>query len=107
MSASSSLMLASAPIIFSAEGIVGRRLAVSPKIEIVHLAIDPRKSLPLHTMPTPVIFFVIEGCGTLRTNKSAESYEAGTTVEVPAGVERGWANESLQPLAVLVIKPKG
>lgn len=83
---------------------IGKRLAAHPRAEIVHLAIEPGKGLALHTMPMPVLFFVIEGTGTLRTADGTERYTAGTVIECPAGIERGWANEGTTPLKVLVIK---
>lgn len=83
---------------------IGKRLAAHPRAEIVHLAIEPGKGLALHTMPMPVLFFVIEGTGTLRTADGTERYTAGTVIECPAGIERGWANEGTAPLKVLVIK---
>ncbi|HNT26958.1 MAG TPA: cupin domain-containing protein, partial [bacterium] len=75
-----------------------------PRAEIVHLAIDPGKGLALHTMPMPVLFFVIEGEGTLLTADGAERYATGTLIECPVGIKRGWANEGTAPLKVLVIK---
>ena len=96
-----------APIVFSQEGMLGKRLAAHPRAETVHLAIEPGKRLALHTMPMPVLFFVIAGAGTLRTADGAERYTAGTVVECPAGIERGWANEGTAPLNVLVIKLVG
>ncbi len=99
--------LAGAPVVFSQEGMIGKRLSTHPKAEIVHLSIEPGRALPLHTMPMPVLFFVIEGIGTLRTADGAERYAAGTVVECPAGIERGWANEGDGPLKVLVIKLAG
>lgn len=96
-----------APVVFSQEGMIGKRLAAHPRAEIVHLAIEPDKGLALHTMPMPVLFFVIEGTGTLRTADGAERYAAGTAVECPAGIERGWSNDATAPLKVLVIKLLG
>ncbi len=95
-----------APVVFSQEGMIGKGLATHPKAEVVHLTIQPKRRLPLHTMPMPVLFFVIEGTGTLCTAGGADRYTAGTLVECPAGIERGWANESSEVLRVLVVKLK-
>ncbi|HOW52726.1 MAG TPA: cupin domain-containing protein [bacterium] len=107
MTALARTTLESAPVVFSQEGMIGKRLAAHPKAEIVHLAIEPGKGLALHTMPMPVLFFVIEGTGTLRTADGAERHAAGSLVECPADTLRGWTNEGTAPLNVLVIKLVG
>ena len=68
----------------------GRILYSSDCYELVHLTLLPGEGMELHAQPFDVVFFVIEGNGTLAVGN--ESLEAGenTAIHVGAGVMRAW-----------------
>ena len=57
-----------------------------------------------HVLPFPVMFYVLEGNGTLIIENEGVSVAAGTIVECPPNVERGWENHSSTELKLLAIK---
>jgi quercetin dioxygenase-like cupin family protein len=82
----------------------GRILLASEKNEVIHLVLKPGEGMDLHTQPVDVIFFVVGGNGILRTADKPVEGEPGSCIQVPAGVQRGWMNNSNAELRILVIK---
>jgi quercetin dioxygenase-like cupin family protein len=82
----------------------GRILLTSEKNEVIHLVLKPGEGMDLHTQPFDVIFFVIAGNGILRTADVPVEGEPGSCIQVPAGKQRGWMNNSNAELRILVIK---
>jgi mannose-6-phosphate isomerase-like protein (cupin superfamily) len=82
----------------------GRTLFSSGKFELVHLALQPGEAMEMHAQPFPVVFFVVEGCGTLAVGEETVRVEENTTVHVDAGAMRAWANNGERQLRILVGK---
>ena len=90
--------------IFNQQGCVGKKILNSQGLELVHLTVGVNSSITKHALPYPVIFHVLEGSGTLVTNNEIITVKAGTTLECPPDVQRGWENSSSKDLKLLVIK---
>jgi quercetin dioxygenase-like cupin family protein len=82
----------------------GRIMFSSEKLELIHLTLKQGEGMDLHTQPFDVVFFVISGKGKLRLENDAVEGLPGTCIHVPAGVKRGWKNESSDIFSVLVVK---
>jgi quercetin dioxygenase-like cupin family protein len=74
------------------------------KIEIVHLLLKPGEKLNEHKNPFDVIFFVVEGKGTLSVETEEYILKKNDTVKITSDKNRGWVNKSNQNLRMLVIK---
>jgi len=82
----------------------GRILHASARYELVHLTLHPGETMDLHVQPFDVVFFVIEGAGTLQSGDETLRVEANTAVYVEKGVMRAWSNTGPAPLRILVNK---
>jgi quercetin dioxygenase-like cupin family protein len=82
----------------------GRKLFTSEMLEIIHLTLQPGESMDAHTQPMDVVFFVLEGTGTLSIGVESIVVGENTTIHVRSGVQRAWNNTGNQPLRILVNK---
>lgn len=82
----------------------GRIMFSSETLEIIHLKLLPGEGMDLHTQPFDVVFFVISGCGILRTEGDPVEGRPGYCIHVPKGLKRGWKNDSTGDLRILVMK---
>ena len=90
--------------VLNTPGILGRRLLENDRLELVHLQIDPGKSLETHKLPTRVIFFVICGVGIITIEGESKHVAAGTCIECEENLKRSWKNSGPDGLKILVIK---
>jgi quercetin dioxygenase-like cupin family protein len=82
----------------------GRKLFTSEHLEIIHLILQPGEGMEPHSQPMDVVFFVLEGTGTLTVANDPIEAAANTTIYVKSGVQRGWANFGSDSLRILVNK---
>jgi quercetin dioxygenase-like cupin family protein len=82
----------------------GKILFSSPNLEIIHLALKPGESMDKHSQPFDVLFFIIEGSGTLEIGDETIHPVSGSSVWVEAGSMRKWSNLCTSLLRILVIK---
>jgi quercetin dioxygenase-like cupin family protein len=80
------------------------KLFAAPKAEVIHLRFKPGEVLEKHTNPFDVVFYVLEGTGTLAVNDEIFAAGPDTLIEVSAPELRGWTNAGSTDLRVLVIK---
>ncbi|MBL8027617.1 MAG: cupin domain-containing protein [Fibrobacteres bacterium] len=73
-------------------------------LEIVHLKLRPGESIGLHKNPFDVIFYVIEGNGTLTVEDTVVEMKSGDTTKIDSSKLRSWINDSKADLRLLVIK---
>jgi mannose-6-phosphate isomerase-like protein (cupin superfamily) len=82
----------------------GRILYVSDGYELIHLTLQPGEEMAMLTQPMDVVFFVVEGTGTLKYGDESTVAGENTTIKVGSGVNRAWSNTGKGPLRVLVNK---
>lgn len=90
--------------VYEQGGCIGTRLYEAAGNEYVHLAIEPGGDVPEHSLPLAASFLVLKGKGICIISGEMAEVSAGEMVECPPVVSRGWSNESVEPLEVLVIK---
>ena len=84
--------------------IAAHKLFGSDRTEVIHLCFKPGEVLEKHPNPFDVIFYVLEGSGTLEVGDQSFSLGADTLIEIPADDMRGWTNTGSVDLRVLVIQ---
>lgn len=82
----------------------GRIVFTSPEYELIHLTLQPGEEVEIHKQPFDVIFYVMEGRGTLMAGDDRVEVASDTAVLVAAGVLRAWKNTGAIPLRILVNK---
>jgi quercetin dioxygenase-like cupin family protein len=82
----------------------GKIMFRSVKNEIVHLSLQPGESIPVHTNPFDVVFYIIEGIATLITDNSSQELCQDNTVFIDQQTNRGLENNSDKMLRLLVFK---
>jgi quercetin dioxygenase-like cupin family protein len=84
--------------------IEAHKLFTSGKTELIHLNFKPGEFMEKHVNPVDVIFYILEGNGTLEVENQAVEGQIGRCIFVPAGIERRWMNTGTAELKLLVIK---
>jgi quercetin dioxygenase-like cupin family protein len=74
--------------------------------EIIRLDLKPGEGIEKHFNPWRIVFFVLEGEGTLNVEDESFSMRAEDMMAVQPGLERAWFNEGDQLLKLLVIKTR-
>ena len=82
----------------------GRILFASEKLELIHLTLRPDEKMELHTQPFDVVFYVLSGNGILEVEEQSIDGFPGTCIHVPAGMKRGWKNNTNEEFRVLAVK---
>lgn len=86
------------------DSVSAEKLLVKDEVETVHLEIAPGCSLPVHTTPVEVFFYVLEGSGEIEIGDERQPVETDTLVESPKGIRHGLHNTGKGPFRVLVVK---
>jgi quercetin dioxygenase-like cupin family protein len=81
-----------------------RKLSESPNAVVVMITLQPGESLKRHMTPVDVIFYVLEGTGTVEIGEERATVGKDTLIESPARIPHRWINESVSVFRVLVIK---
>jgi quercetin dioxygenase-like cupin family protein len=81
-----------------------RKICEIPHAVVVMITLLPGESLKRHMTPVDVIFYVLEGIGTIEIGDEREKVGKDTLIESPARIPHRWINESESVFRVLVIK---
>jgi quercetin dioxygenase-like cupin family protein len=81
-----------------------RKLYESIHASMVMITLQPGESLKRHLTPVDVIFYVLEGTGTVEIGGERATVGKDTLIESPARIPHRWMNESGSVFRVLVIK---
>jgi quercetin dioxygenase-like cupin family protein len=81
-----------------------RKICEIPHAVVVMIRLLTGESLKRHMTPVDVIFYVLEGIGTIEIGDEREIVGKDTLVESPARIPHRWINESNSLFRVLVIK---
>jgi len=81
-----------------------RKLCEIPHAVVVMITLQPGESLKRHVTPVDVIFYVLEGTGTVEIGDERATVGKDTLIESPARIPHRWINESGSVFRVLVIK---
>ena len=82
----------------------GRFLFRSSNNEIVHLTLKAGEVIPEHSNPFDVVFFIIEGSATLKTDNQSESLIANDSVYINRNEKRALFNPTDKIVRLLVFK---
>jgi len=81
-----------------------RELCEIPHAVVVMITLQPGESLKRHMTPVDVIFYVLEGTGTVEIGDETATVGKDTLIESPARIPHRWQNDSKSVFRVLVIK---
>jgi len=81
-----------------------RKLFENPHAAVVRITLQPGESLKKHITPVDVLFYVLEGTGTVEIGDVHATVGKDNLIESPARVPHRWINESGFVFRVLVIK---
>jgi len=81
-----------------------RKLFENPHAAVVMITLQPGESLKKHITPVDVLFYVLEGTGTVEIGDVHATVGKDNLIESPARVPHRWINESGFVFRVLVIK---
>ncbi len=81
-----------------------RKLCEIPHAVVVMITLQPGESLKRHRTPVDVLFYVLEGSGTVEIGEEKATVGKDTLIESPARIPHRWINESGSVFRVLVIK---
>ncbi len=93
-------------LVFDQNQAKGFKIAETHLNEIVKLELEKGGTIPEHTLPIHVTFYVINGEGVASINGVSSICRQGDVVEVAKNDQRGWRNESESLLELLVLKTK-
>lgn len=82
----------------------GRKMHTSEKVELVHLSIKPGEEVALHSNPFDVIFYILEGEGTILYENESIEVEADNCLFVEKNKQRGLKNKGKKNFRIIVIK---
>ena len=89
---------------YEKNAVTAKKLLSKSEVEVVRVELEPGSSLPVHSTPVEVFFFIIEGRGEIEIGEEREPVTAGTLVESPKNVPHGLHNTSENFLRILVVK---
>lgn len=73
-------------------------------IEIIQIELKPGEQISEHINPNNVVFYVLQGSGTLTVSESAVKLQTGDCIAVEKNLKRSWTNTSEKNLKLLVVK---
>lgn len=82
----------------------GKILFSSEKMELIHLTLKPGEEMEKHSQPFDVLFFILEGKGTLEIGNKQVLVNSNTCINLGKRILRKWSNTGLSDLKILVIK---
>lgn len=85
-------------------GVDLRPLYNDSSAQVMHITLEPGKSLIPHITPVDVVFYVLEGKPTILVGNEKSVFERDTLVESPADIVHCISNDTEKVARVLVIK---
>jgi mannose-6-phosphate isomerase-like protein (cupin superfamily) len=82
----------------------GRKMYTGEKVEVVHLSLKPGEEIALHANPIDVVFFILEGNGTILFEGESFNVAANSAIYIEKDKQRGMRNSGEEVFRVLVIK---
>lgn len=90
--------------VYNKNSVNGKILLSKNEVEVARLELGPHSSLPVHTTPVDVFFYVLQGEGEIEVGAEREAVSAGMLIESPKGVSHGLHNPGKGVFRVLVVK---
>ena len=89
---------------YNKNAVMAKKLLSKDEVEVVRIELAPGSSLPVHSTPVEVFFYIIDGSGEVEIGDERQSVQAGSLVESPKDIPHGLYNNSDNPFVVLVVK---
>lgn len=82
----------------------GRKMYTGDKVELIHISLKPDEEIALHANPFDVIFYILEGEGTVSCDGESLTVEADSCLFIEKDKQRGMKNTSSGIFRMLVLK---
>lgn len=89
---------------YNKDAVLAKKLLSKSEVEVVRIELSHGSSLPVHSTPVEVFFYIIEGTGEVEIGDERQSVQAGSLIESPKDIPHGLHNNSNSPFVVLVVK---
>ena len=93
-----------APVTPNPHGVDARKIYDTENAQVVHITLKPGESLKRHVTPVDVVFYVLEGSGTVEIGEEQKEVGPDTLIDSPARIPHCWYNRGQETLRFLVIK---
>lgn len=74
------------------------------RIKLINISFKPGEGIALHANDERAIFYVLSGEGILSLEDEEHILKTGDSILINEELQRGWRNESLEELSLLVMK---
>lgn len=91
-------------IALESDSVIARRRFVSDSTVAVEMRIQPGGSIPEHSTPESVFFYILEGSGTLTIGRDSADVYTGMVAACPAEINKSICNNGDELLKVLAVK---
>lgn len=89
---------------YNQDAVLTKKLLSKSEVEAVCIELAPGSSLPVHSTPVEVFFYIIAGTGEVEIGEERQTVQAGSLVESLKNIPHGLHNSSDSPFIVLVVK---
>lgn len=89
---------------YNQDAVLAKKLLSKSEVEVVRIELAPGSSLPVHSTPVEVFFYIIEGSGEVEIGDERQTVQSGSLVESPKDIPHGLHNNADSPFVVLVVK---
>jgi quercetin dioxygenase-like cupin family protein len=91
-------------VVMNDEAFTGRRLYDSAATTVIHMTVNPGRSIEPHAAPMDMEFYVLEGRGIFSVGEETADAGPGALVESPKDIPHGIRNPGPGSLRLLAIK---
>jgi mannose-6-phosphate isomerase-like protein (cupin superfamily) len=95
------------PVQQTPHGVDVRKLFDGEHAQVMEIRLMPGESLKKHITPVDVVFYVLEGSGTVEIGDERAGVTTDQLIESPKGVPHRLLNEGDVPFRFLVVKTPG
>lgn len=85
-------------------GVNAKKMYDKPEAMVTHITLAPGESMKKHATPVDVIFYVLEGKGTVLIGEETKEVTKDTLIESPKDIVHCWYNTTQNDLRFLIIK---
>lgn len=93
-----------AKTVLETEYIVGKKLLITPTMDLVEIHIAPGGELAPHKTPMDTIFYIVSGKGKVTIGDAEITVKKGDSITSPKEIPHGIVNKGKTPLIFLVMK---
>jgi quercetin dioxygenase-like cupin family protein len=95
---------AEVPVAQNPLGLTVRHLHETPHVMLSQLTLEPGQTVPAHSAPVDVVFYVVEGSPVAQVEGEEQRLAPQTLVPSSAGHQHGFRNDGEATVRILIIR---